>query len=82
MGTWDDAVLKISDEDHYLLVLINSAPSTPIELPGFLKRLRPWLPSSNSRAPRPPGDLIKLFLVGIALGGAIFLAIIVLAKFR
>jgi hypothetical protein len=82
MEAWGDAVVKISDEDHYLLVLINGTPSTSMEFPGFLRKLGPWLPSSDSRAPRPRGDLIKLFLVGVALGGVIFLGVIVLAKFR
>jgi hypothetical protein len=80
--TWDDAVVKISDEDHYLLVLINSAPPTPIKLPGFPPKLGPWLPSLDDRGPRPLGDLLKLFLVGVVLGGVIFLGVIVFAKFR
>ena len=61
---WDEAVLKLSDEDHYLLILIDAAAKTRRELPSFLRVLEPWIPSLDSSGPRPPKDLARLFLVG------------------
>jgi hypothetical protein len=80
--TWDDAVVKISDEDHYMLVLINSAPSTPIELPAFLRKLGPWLPSLDDRGPRPPGDGLRLFVMGFGLFLVFILIVIVSTSIR
>jgi hypothetical protein len=57
---WDDAVVKLSDGDHYLLVLINSAPSTAAPV-------SPWLPVLSGPAPRPPGDIVRLILTAIGV---------------
>ena len=82
MENWDEAVLKISDEDHYLLALIGNSSLPQRELPAFLRRFGAWIPSFEGRGPRPPGDLFKLFLVGVVLGGVIFLGIAILAVIR
>ena len=79
---WDEAVLKISDEDHYLLALIGNSSLPQREHPAFLRRFGAWIPSFEGRGPRPPGDLFKLFLVGVVLGGVIFLGIAILAVIR
>ncbi len=51
--SWDDAVAKIGDEDHYLLVLIGNSSMPQRELPAFLRRLGPWLPQFSQRNTRP-----------------------------
>ena len=58
---WDDAVVKLSDRDHYLLVLINTANSeepTPMS---------PWLPAFSGAAKRPPGDILRLILAALCV---------------
>jgi hypothetical protein len=71
-AAWDDAVQKLCEGDHYLLVLIDAASGAG---PGFsrLNRLGRWLPSSSAPARRPPGDLIRLLLVGLVVFAALFL---------
>jgi hypothetical protein len=57
---WDDAILKLSEGDHYLLVLIDQGHS-PDPRP-YSK----WLPAFNlygTGRRRPPGDFIRLILV-------------------
>jgi hypothetical protein len=79
---WDDAVLKLSDEDHYLLVLIDSAP--PIG-DGFLSRwpkLSLWLPSWVPRAKREPNDLLRLLAVALALGVLIPIVALLVSRFK
>jgi hypothetical protein len=78
---WDEAVLKLSDEDHYLLVLINAAAQTRRELPSSLRVLEPWIPSLDSPGPRPPGDLARLFLIGFGLTIILLLALLLAAVF-
>ncbi len=50
---WDEAVLKLSEGDHYLPVLINgAAPSQTFQ--SFLpKSLQRWLPALDRTQPRP-----------------------------
>lgn len=75
-AAWDEAVLKLCEGDHYLLVLIDSAARGV----GSLRwnRLRLWLPSSSS-ARRPPGDFMRLFVFSLLVSFVSFL--ILLAKF-
>src|SRR5580658_6992547 len=64
---WDEAVVKISDGDHYLQVLISNTPSNPMELPGLLRKLGPWLPDLNAPIPRRPGDRVRLIVSAFAI---------------
>jgi hypothetical protein len=74
MDRWNHAVLKLSDEDHYLSVLIDLASGAGSKS-GFWNR---WLPSLNSPGShRPQGDFFRLILAAIALI-AILLAVTVL----
>ena len=45
---WDDAVVKLSEGDHYLLVLIDLGRSAPA------RELSNWLPAFDSKQDRPP----------------------------
>ena len=66
---WDDAVVKLSDGDHYLLVLINPAP--PIAVPAS-----PWLPVLSGPAPKPRGDTVRLILAAVVGCGLLLLVVI------
>ncbi len=66
---WYQAVLKLCDGDHYLLVLIDAAPSTEGGGSSFLRRLSPWIPVRDGRLPRKPGDSARLI---VAAFGVIF----------
>jgi len=67
---WDDAVVKLSDGDHYLLVLIGTAnPSGPVS---------PWLPALSETARRPRGDGIRLILAAIV--GSVLLLLVILLR--
>ena len=57
-ATWDDAVAKLSEGDHYLLVLINAAPPNTGSGSSLWKRLEPWLPSS--RPSKDPKDWLRM----------------------
>jgi hypothetical protein len=70
-AAWDDAVVKLSDGDHYLLVLINPAP--PIAVPAS-----PWLPVLSGPASKPRGDTVRLILAAI-VGCALILLFVILA---
>ena len=52
---WDDAVIKLSEGDHYLLVLIRSARSST--------GVSAWLPALSGQTRRPPGDTLRLIVV-------------------
>ena len=73
---WDEAVLKLCEGDHYLLVLIDEAgPKQPlIQLPEGLQR---WLPDFDHENRRPAGDLRRLILaaliISVVILGTIFL---------
>lgn len=69
---WRDAVIKLKEGDHYLLVLIDQARSSD----GGSGR---WFPSANPRGKRPPGDVMRLILVALAISFVLFLVGILLA---
>ena len=62
--TWDDAVIKLSEGDHYLLVMIG-AGSRKDPLAETPRWLAPWLPRSSNEGSRPPGDLKRLIVAAI-----------------
>jgi hypothetical protein len=69
---WDEAVVKLSEGDHYLPVLINGAAPRPA-FPSFLpKCLQRWLPALDRAQPPPPGDRLRLIVVGFIIFVFIF----------
>jgi hypothetical protein len=58
---WDDAVVKLSEGDHYLLVLIGLGR---FPLAGQHSK---WLPSFEPAAARPRGDFLRLIVVAFAV---------------
>ncbi len=77
---WDDAVMKLSEGDHYLLVLIDAiSPSRGAS--GILGKLGPWLPASSGSAPRPRGDFFRLVIVAILCGIALMALMALLDHF-
>lgn len=62
-AVWDDAVLKLCDEDNYLLTLIDAAQRQD----GSVSAAKRWLPMLNSPARRMPGDRIRLVLVALGV---------------
>ena len=56
-SNWDDAVVKLSEGDHYLLVLIGLGRSTTTKLHSN------WFPRSESTAARPPRNFFRLIVV-------------------
>ncbi|HXR40414.1 MAG TPA: hypothetical protein VN776_15035 [Terracidiphilus sp.] len=79
---WDEAVLKLCDEDHYLLVLIDAAHSQECGRSSRWGRLGPWLPTLAGREPREPGDLKRLIFVALAFGAMLLIAIAVVSLVR
>ncbi len=64
---WDDAVLKVSEGDHYLLALVGGASPAevfPSLVPNGVQR---WLPALDWTQPRPPGDRLRLIIVGLII---------------
>ena len=70
---WDAAVDKLSRGDHYLLILLDAAPSRIFSGPRIHAWLKPWLPSR--RPSNDPKDTLRgivfaivvLVLCGIAV---------------
>ena len=71
---WDDAVLKLSEGDHYLLVLIGLGWPSPTR--WFSK----WLPAGyfyGTGKVRPQGDFLRLFVVALAVAFAMLLVVVI-----
>ncbi len=64
---WDEAVEKLSEGDHYLLVLIDAAPPQSGAGSSFSDRLRLFIPAPSRSGPRPPGDVGRLILMAFAV---------------
>jgi hypothetical protein len=62
---WDEAVIKLSEGDHYLLVLIGLGRSAPD------RRLSSWLPAAGVVNKRPNGDFFRLIVVAFAVLAAV-----------
>ena len=81
---WDDAVLKLCEGDHYLLVLIDAGapPKAPPKAPPFpiFKVLLPWLPDMGEVRRRPAGDKSRLLLVALVIFAIIFGAMLVFGR--
>lgn len=69
---WDDAVVKLSEGDHYLLVLIRSA--------GPSGSVSPWLPALSGPGRRTDGDTLRLIIAGI-VGSVLLLLVIALVTY-
>jgi hypothetical protein len=79
---WYSAVVELSEEDHYLLVLIDAGSRGRNAGPSRWGRVAPWVPVWDSRGERPPGDVKRLILVGLAFGAIILHALGFLAAIR
>lgn len=77
---FDDALLKLSDGDHYLQILIGNASVRSEH--SALGKLAPWLPAIDAPAKRRPGDMRRLILVGLGFGALFLIAIVITALVR
>ena len=71
---WDDAVVKLSEGDHYLLVLTSLGRSSPAQ------PLSKWLPAGNfygTGKARPSGDFLRLIVVALALAFVMFAVVVI-----
>jgi hypothetical protein len=57
---WDEALLKLSEGDHYLTVLTTIVPEAPTVRNGFI-------PTLNAPAVPLPGDRLKLWATAFAV---------------
>lgn len=78
---WREAVMKLSEGDHYLLVLIaRAAPAR--QTGGIMRTLDPWLPQIDGRQKRPAHDLARLLLVGLGFAVLVIVAVAIGAMFH
>jgi hypothetical protein len=75
-AAWDDAVLKLCEGDHYLLVLIGEGEKLQEPRSPLLLQLRRRLPTLNSQAKRDPLDKLRLIVVAIV----VFVCVILYAR--
>ena len=59
---WDDAVLKVCDGDHYLLVLIDRAAKNANSGSARWRKLKPWLPTWDPRAKPDGKDFLRMIV--------------------
>jgi hypothetical protein len=71
IAAWDEAVAKLSDGDHYLLVLITAGEKSASGLRS------PWMPQIDLNRARPQGDTIRLILVACAVCVVLFMLLVV-----
>jgi hypothetical protein len=76
--TWNDAVQKLGEGDHYLLFLIDGTGASG----GIPDKLGPWLPSAKAPKTRPRGDLPRLILIAILACLVALLLFAVRERFR
>ncbi len=79
---WGNAVLKLCDGDHYLLMLIDSASSKGGRMGRIGRSLGPWLPILNNQAPRKPGDLRRLVIAALAIATLLLTLGVIRAHFE
>ena len=75
---WDEAVLKLSEEDHYLLVLIDAGSHAGDGAPSRWDWLKPWLPRVSGPAQRKPGDVARLLLAAVV--GSVLMVLFVFLR--
>lgn len=78
---WDDAVVKLSEGCHYLLILIDAAHLPSGGSPRW-KALKPWLPSLDGGAKSDPTDLARLMVVAVIISAVLFLCLLVAAMLK
>lgn len=78
---WDGAVLKVCDEDHYLLVLIDGVQSPGRRAPSGWRRLQLWLPTWDKNAKRDADDVLRLIAVALMLAVAIPVVVLIISHF-
>jgi cell division protein FtsI/penicillin-binding protein 2 len=69
---WDEALLKLSEGDHYLTVLTTMVSEAPTVRHGFI-------PTLDAPAVRPPHDRLKLWATAFAVVIGIFTVIVLYA---
>ena len=79
-AAWDRAVIKLSEGDHYLLVLIGMVEGDRRK--AAQKWWARWLPSLPGLGQRRPGDRARLWVMGILLGFGLVIAVWLVAVFR
>jgi len=72
-AAWDDAVEKLSQGDHYLLILIDAAPSSVVGASSRRTGLKLFLPTSSRTEPMGSADLVRLILMAFLVPFGIFL---------
>jgi hypothetical protein len=70
--TWNRAVEKLSEGDHYLLVLIDAASSSRSGAPSQWGWLRPFIPTPSRLGKRNPGDIGRLIVAAFAVIFVVF----------
>ena len=71
---WDDAIVKLAEGDHYLLVLVGLGRSSAA------RRFSKWLPAASfygTGKVRPPGNFLRLIVVALALAVVMFAAVVI-----
>lgn len=68
--SWDEALLKLSEGDHYLTVLITAARKEPTLGHGFI-------PTLDASTVRPPHDRLKLWATAFVVLICVFTVIFV-----
>ena len=66
-GAWYQAVLKLCDGDHYLLVLIDAASPARGATPSSWGWLKRWLPTFDPPAKRDSNDTVRLIVSAFAV---------------
>jgi hypothetical protein len=79
---WGDALIKLSDGDHYLQTLTNHESLLPASGSPHPGKLAKWFPAMDTPARRPPGDLRRLILVGLGFGAVLMIAAVIAAMTR
>ena len=70
---WDEALLKLSEGDHYLTVLTTMVGEVPTVRHGFI-------PTLDAPAVRPPHDGLKLWVTAFAVVIGVFAVIILYTR--
>jgi hypothetical protein len=79
IDAWDNAVLKLSDEDHYLTVLIDLASGMRMSTSGHWSC---WVPRAYSPGlKRPQGDVTRLIVAATVLSAILMVLFTLLAIF-
>ncbi|MGA2167504.1 MAG: hypothetical protein ABSG62_04790 [Terracidiphilus sp.] len=79
-GTWGRAVEKLSEGDHYLLVLIDAASSSGSGASSRWGWLKPFVPTPSRPGQQEPGDIGRLIVAAFAVIFGVFLVHFLLGR--